>query len=568
MLFGLVRPVKRSGSRIPQINKRIPRDLLERLRGLTLEVPIGDDFVPVRIGPTAESIRISLRTAEPSTVKIRHAAAAAHLEQVFQSLRNDAPVELTLRQVAALAGDVYREWAGSGAEEPSIQSTPTEDGFEAELAYLDPEIAAEAGKKAAEHLLELKESGRPEDEARLKRELSPLVRMVLQRRGIGPISDRSEELLMKAFLKALVDGLRAWGRHHEFDFTADPKAASYPEWEPPTAAKPMEAMLPKCSLTGLVADWWTEAKASGLKASTHESYSSTMDRFVAFLGHDEAGRVRPEDVIAFKDHRLKSINPATKAPISPKTVKDSDLAGLKSIFTWAVANRRMADNPAVGVTLKIGKRPKLREKGFTDKEAAILLQAATATPRGRESPKLHAAKRWMPWLLAYTGARVGEIAQLRKEDVRKEGEDWLVTITPEAGTVKTNEARVIPLHAHIVEMGFPAFLEAAQKGHLFLSAKDEADIRGPLRALKNRLTETARALVPDKNVAPNHGWRHGFKTIGMEVGIDHRILDAIQGHAPKTAGEAYGDVTVRAKAAAIAKLPRQGRAPSVSPPPA
>jgi site-specific recombinase XerD len=61
-------------------------------------------------------------------------------------------------------------------------------------------------------------------------------------------------------------------------------------------------------------------------------------------------------------------------------------------------------------------------------------------------------------------------------------------------------------------------------------------------------------VVPE-GVSPNHGWRHAFKTTGLEVGIDARVLDAIQGHAARTAGENYGDVTLVAKKRAIDKLP-------------
>jgi site-specific recombinase XerD len=61
-------------------------------------------------------------------------------------------------------------------------------------------------------------------------------------------------------------------------------------------------------------------------------------------------------------------------------------------------------------------------------------------------------------------------------------------------------------------------------------------------------------VIPD-GVSPNHGWRHAFKTFGLEAGIDGRVLDAIQGHAPRTAGENYGDVTILAKKIAIDKLP-------------
>ena len=47
-------------------------------------------------------------------------------------------------------------------------------------------------------------------------------------------------------------------------------------------------------------------------------------------------------------------------------------------------------------------------------------------------------------------------------------------------------------------------------------------------------------------------WRHRFKT----VGIEHRILDAIQGHRPRNVAEGYGEVTIKTQAGAIAKLPR------------
>jgi hypothetical protein len=39
-------------------------------------------------------------------------------------------------------------------------------------------------------------------------------------------------------------------------------------------------------------------------------------------------------------------------------------------------------------------------------------------------------------------------------------------------------------------------------------------------------------------------------------GIPTHILDAIQGHAPRTAAEGYGDVTVKAMAQAMERLPR------------
>jgi integrase len=249
------------------------------------------------------------------------------------------------------------------------------------------------------------------------------------------------------------------------------------------------------------------------------------------------------------------INPRTGRNISAKTVKHSDLAGLKTIFGWAVANLRLPSNPALGLTIKLSKPAKLRSKGFTDEEASAILSAASRLTKGPGSERTLAAKRWVPWLCAYTGARVGEMAQLRKQDVTRVGEHWVIRVTPEAGTVKTNEARTIVLHPHLIEQGFPAFVQSAPPAYLFLNAVPGDDIRGVWQATKNRLAEFARTIVTDPNVAPNHGWRHRFKTVGMEAGIAPRILDAIQGQAARSVADTYGDVTVSTMAREIGKLP-------------
>src|SRR5690606_12699279 len=112
-------------------------------------------------------------------------------------------------------------------------------------------------------------------------------------------------------------------------------------------------------------------------------------------------------------------------------------------------------------------------------------------PRGKENPKTTAAKRWIPWLLAYTGARVGEMAQLRREDVFQEDGRWIMRLTPEAGTVKTGEYRDVVMHPHLVDLGFPAFVRDAKTGHLFLNVTKSGPegIRGALQTLKNDVRE-------------------------------------------------------------------------------
>jgi integrase len=198
------------------------------------------------------------------------------------------------------------------------------------------------------------------------------------------------------------------------------------------------------------------------------------------------------------------------------------LRGLRPYSPGPCPTEKLPSNPATGITIKLGKQAKLRGKGFTDAEAKAILKAALNLTRGGETAGTFAAKGWVPWLAAYTGARVGELAQLRK----LEGDLWTIRLTPEAGTIKTNEARTVVLHPHLVERGFPAFVETAPTGHLFLKVAANGDVLGPLQGLKNRLAESSRSIVTDPNVAPMHGWRHRFKTVGMEAGIPTRILEA------------------------------------------
>jgi site-specific recombinase XerD len=76
------------------------------------------------------------------------------------------------------------------------------------------------------------------------------------------------------------------------------------------------------------------------------------------------------------------------------------------------------------------------------------------------------------------------------------------------------------------------------------------------RAASQRLVRWVRGLsILPTDIDPNHGWRHRFKTQVRELGIDARVADAIQGHAARTAGKSYSDVTLKAKKAAIDKLP-------------
>jgi hypothetical protein len=72
MLFRLVRPVLRKGSRVPDFVQRIPADVRAVIRNpLRLAVPVGGGFHRIIVRPGANDIRFSLRTTDPTEGKMR-----------------------------------------------------------------------------------------------------------------------------------------------------------------------------------------------------------------------------------------------------------------------------------------------------------------------------------------------------------------------------------------------------------------------------------------------------------------------------------------------------------------
>jgi integrase len=546
MLYRLVRPMLRAGSKNVQFVQRIPADLRGKMLGMKLAMPVGDETIPVTITAQMESIRVSLRTGVPAEVKARQAAAVEYVERVFASVRDHRSVELTQRQAVALSGDLYRAWASDQDSRNSISFVQNNDGTISRDYEHNLEVDEAAYASVVSKLDRMKDAGNPGD---LEQMFGPLVDRLLLTRGIATIDGPSRRMVLAEFLKALQQGLQVRQRKAGGDYSPDPRSERFPEWQPKAA----KASASDVSLNGLVKAWWKESQAAGLSESTNDSYKKVFTALVAFLEHDDATRVTADDVVRFKDHLLSAVQERTGKLLSGKTVKDSYLSALRSVFGWAVTNRKVPSNPAAGITIKLGKKAKVRDTWFSPEETKRILSGALISRSGsRENWQRAALKRWVPWLCAYTGARVGEIVQLRKEDLRHDGERWVVAITPEAGRVKTKERREVPLHRHLVEMGFPAFVQAAPVGHLFMWSGEG---RAAWRTAKNRLTAFVRTLVTDANIQPNHAWRHTFKTVGSEAGIQDKVLDAICGHDPRTVGEGYGGVTMLTKARAMDAFP-------------
>lgn len=373
----------------------------------------------------------------------------------------------------------------------------------------------------------------------------------LDRHGLSAERGTPErEVLAKQLMRAEIEALRRSLERDEGDFGGQP---TDPIVRPaPTLRKVAQVKLPQ-----LWSDYLAARMQAGFIRDGGKLQEPVIRNLREFLGHDDAQRVTRKDVIAWRDHLLGA------GRLGAKTINDVYLSTVRSLFTWAHENERLPENVAAKVRQPKPRKVRSRERGYTDAEALAVLRASrTHQPRPnqfgfvRETPHMTAAKRWAPLLCAFSGARISEITQLRKEDIRQEGRHHVMRITPDAGTVKTGAWRDVPLHRQVIAEEFLDFVASASDGPLFHGATDPATFATAAATVSDELAKwLRRSSIAPEGVQPNHAWRHRFKTVGRELGLSDRVIDAIQGHAGRTAGDSYGDVTITAKVKAIDALP-------------
>lgn len=310
----------------------------------------------------------------------------------------------------------------------------------------------------------------------------------------------------------------------------------------PTAATGgQKASVPPKSVPAKdIFDGWAAERRPNQK--TLYSYERVLAAFMTFVGKDDVAAVTQKNVAAWKADMLSK-------GLSAKTIAASKLGAVRAVFQWATDNGVISENPFSKVSITVKKKPGERRRGYSDDEAALVLRAAET----EES----AHRRWVPLLCAYTGARVSEVSQLRKEDLTKHQGIWCLQLTPEAGSLKNaSSERVIPLHPRVVDAGFVKFVDKLAAGPIFSEVPpDRFGVRGGnMTKLVSRWVRD-ELHIRDPRLAPSHAWRHRFKTLCRRHGVSSDIGDALTGHSARTVADTYGAFEVTALYRELCKLP-------------
>lgn len=173
--------------------------------------------------------------------------------------------------------------------------------------------------------------------------------------------------------------------------------------------------------------------------------------------------------------------------------------------------------------------PKNRLRGFTFDEASTILKAALTSDDKTASSAAH---RWIPWIAAYTGARISEIARLRRQDLVREDGISMLRIEPEVGQW-SSQVRLLVLHPHLIELGFVAFIAGCPRETLFYDPPAIAGRHASWEKVAVDLGKWVRKLgISDPSLQLARGWRKHFANRARSVSMDNYTRSYTMGLVP------------------------------------
>lgn len=241
--------------------------------------------------------------------------------------------------------------------------------------------------------------------------------------------------------------------------------------------------------------------------------------------------------------------------LSATTVKNT-LKGLSAVLQFAVIENILDSNPAHGLPKVKAARKKATNPGYMASEITAIFMSSMF--RERLSLYKGEASYWIPIIAYYTGARLEEIAQLRRCDVADIDGIYSFKISDEGeGQSVKNDSSVrdVPLHSHLIELGFLDYIEQFTD-RIFPELE-----RGSKGKLSHYLSRwwgkhiREKIGITRKIDRPMHAFRHTFATFCRTAGIREDVENSITGWTQGSTGRNYGIYPIEVKRDVIEAIP-------------
>jgi integrase/recombinase XerD len=280
----------------------------------------------------------------------------------------------------------------------------------------------------------------------------------------------------------------------------------------------------------------------GLRPNSCEAYTRDLDQFAEFIEKRDAVLVSATqgDVSGFMEER--------KANHAESRTIARQLSALRGFYRWLLMDKRIAHDPTLNVETPASW--KVLPKSLAESEVERMLECTGVAARAADADDTSLRDHAILELLYAGGLRVGEICDLRVEDVRLDVQRAQVR-------GKGDKERIVPLGRKACE-AIEAYLERGRPG---LSKQATGMRREMFLSVRGRpltrqwVWQMVRASSIEK--PSPHKLRHSCATHMVEHGADLRSVQTFLGHADIATTQVYTHVALgRLKAVHAKHHPR------------
>lgn len=218
---------------------------------------------------------------------------------------------------------------------------------------------------------------------------------------------------------------------------------------------------------------------------------------------------------------------------SPKTAKDR-LMYVNALLRFATQELEIISrNPWQGLSIEVPKkvtRVPWKNEELRTLFSQPLFQAHDFPPKGRAGGG--AAAYWIPIIGLYTGARMGELVQLRVSDITEEEGIPVIRITDEDGKhLKTNASRrIVPLHPELIRLGLLDYAAELRRQAPDGSLWPQLLNLDPSNHMSEWFSRFRKSVGLTGRWLDFHSLRHTVRTKMARAQVPEKVMDAITGH--------------------------------------